>query len=124
MGAELAYGAARDLAAAEAEFDELSGALDRAREATRAAEARLRKRRRREAERLRAYEQACDRAKEAAERQRLARGLTIEERLTALITLDEDETTDLAYEQEWYRVMLQRCQEASREGADAFAAVQ
>lgn len=73
MDAELDDGVMGDLAGAEAEVNELRAALEEAREATRAAEDKLRKRQDEEAERLRAYEQAAERVREAyaAERQRL-----------------------------------------------------
>lgn len=121
MHSGLADGVARELADAEAELRELRVALVEARAATRAAERKVRKRQIEEIEKLRAYERA-EHVKEiyAAERRRMEGGeLTIEERLAALITRAGGEANPLAYENEWYRVMLQQAQGGHPEGDDA-----
>ncbi len=125
MHSGLADGVARELADAEAELSELRVALVEARAATRAAERKVRKRQIEEVEKLRAYERA-EHVKEihAAERRRIegAGELTIEERLAALITRDAGDASPLAYEDEWYRVMLQQSQGGDPEGGDASTA--
>lgn len=114
MDAQSQVALTRALAEAEDRVGQTRAELLEARDAAIAAEANLRERRREEAERLRAFTSVMDAYEE---RLRLAAaivpegdGPSLEERLAALTGSDE-EAGRLAYETDWYRVMLRLSQE-------------